>query len=295
MVDPVGRRAYATERMFETDLNPEQLAVVEHGEGPLLVLAGAGSGKTTTLGARVGRLVTSGVRPERILLLTFSRRAAREMLGRAQLRSGMRETGKVWGGTFHAIGNRLLRANGRVVGLSPDFTILDQSDAADVLDLVREELGFSTTSKRFPRKHTLASIYSRTVNSGTQLSRILDRFYPWCREDLDDIGKIFRAYTVRKRRQQLVDYDDLLLFWKAMATSPASDERLASMFEHILVDEYQDTNGLQADILEAMRPPDGGRNLTVVGDDSQAIYRISRGDGPEHSGVSREVSRSHHS
>ncbi|MGH2680536.1 MAG: ATP-dependent helicase [Actinomycetota bacterium] len=257
--------------MFE-ELNPEQGAAVRHGEGPLLIVAGAGSGKTTTLAARVASLIERGTRAERILLLTFSRRAAREMISRAERLTASDDAGRVWGGTFHAVANRLLRLHGRALGLTPDFTVLDQSDGADVMNLLRDELGYSSRERRFPRKDTLAAIYSRTVNAGERLPDVLKRHYPWCLEEAEGIREIFRAYTERKRRQHVLDYDDLLLFWKAMATSPAVSSQLGGMFDHVLVDEYQDTNALQADILEGMRPPDGPRNLTVVGDDAQAIY-----------------------
>ncbi|HZN43452.1 MAG TPA: ATP-dependent helicase [Actinomycetota bacterium] len=256
--------------MFE-DLNPEQQQAVLHGEGPLLIVAGAGSGKTLTLAARVASLIERGTRPERILLLTFSRRAAREMVSRAQ-RLVAADAGRVWGGTFHAIGNRLLRIHGRALGLSPDFTVLDQADGADVMNLLRDELGYSSRERRFPRKDTLAAIYSRTVNAGERLADIVKRHYPWCLDETEGIREIFRAYTERKRRQHVLDFDDLLLFWKALATSPEAGSQLAAMFDHVLVDEYQDTNALQADILEGMRPAAGPRNLTVVGDDAQAIY-----------------------
>jgi DNA helicase-2/ATP-dependent DNA helicase PcrA len=257
--------------VFE-ELNPEQETAVRHGEGPLLVVAGAGSGKTMTLAARVASLIERGVRPERILLLTFSRRAAREMVSRAERLTEKDDAGRVWGGTFHAVGNRLLRLHGRALGLTPDFTVLDQADGADVMNLLRDDLGFSSRERRFPRKDTLAAIYSRTVNAGERLTDVLKTSYPWCLDETDGIRDIFRAYTDRKRRQHVLDYDDLLLFWKALATSPATAGQLATMFDHVLVDEYQDTNALQADILEGMRPPDGPRNLTVVGDDAQAIY-----------------------
>jgi DNA helicase-2/ATP-dependent DNA helicase PcrA len=256
--------------VFE-DLNPEQGAAAGHGGGPLLIVAGAGTGKTMTLAARVASLLERGVRPERLLLLTFSRRAARELHSRAARLVGP-DAERVWGGTFHAIGNRLLRVHGRALGLSPDFTVLDQADAADVMNLLRDELGYSGRERRFPRKDTLAAIYSRIVNAGERLPFVLARHYPWCLDEADGIREIFRAYTERKRRQHVLDYDDLLLFWKALATSDAAGPQLARMFEHVLVDEYQDTNALQADVLEAMRPPDGPRNLTVVGDDAQAIY-----------------------
>jgi DNA helicase-2/ATP-dependent DNA helicase PcrA len=257
--------------VFE-ELNPEQEAAVRHGTGPLLIVAGAGSGKTMTLAARVASLIERGTRPERILLLTFSRRAAREMISRAARLATQDDTARVWGGTFHAIGNRLLRVHGRALGLTPDFTVLDQADAADVMNLLRDELGYSARERRFPRKDTLAAIYSRTVNAGERLTDVLKRNYPWCLDEAEGIREIFRAYTERKRQQHVLDYDDLLLFWKALATSSTTASRLAMMFEHILVDEYQDTNALQADILEGMRPVESTRNLTVVGDDAQAIY-----------------------
>jgi DNA helicase II / ATP-dependent DNA helicase PcrA len=257
--------------MFE-DLNPEQRAAATHGDGPLLIVAGAGTGKTTTLAARVSWLIGErGVPPERILLLTFSRRAAREMLSRAERMTGRTDAGKVFGGTFHAVANRLLRIHGGALGLSPSFTVLDQADGADVMNLLREELGFAARGRRFPRKDTLAAIHSRVINAGEKLDDVVRRRYPWCVDDVEGMRQIFLAYVERKRAQQTHDYDDLLLFWKALATSPVAGPQLASMFDHVLVDEYQDTNALQADILEAMRP-DGRRNLTVVGDDAQAIY-----------------------
>jgi DNA helicase-2/ATP-dependent DNA helicase PcrA len=258
--------------VFDADLNPEQHAAATHGDGPLLIVAGAGTGKTMTLAARVAHLIRSGVPPERILLLTFSRRAARAMLARAAHLTAGPDAERVWGGTFHAVANRLLRLAGRPLDLSPDFTVLDQADAADVMNLIREDLGFAARDRRFPRKDTLAAIYSRTVNAGEKLGDVVARHYPWCRDDLDPIREVFRAYTERKRAQNVLDYDDLLLFWKALVTSSATGPPLAGRFDHVLVDEYQDTNALQADILEGLRPPGTPRNLTVVGDDAQAIY-----------------------
>jgi DNA helicase-2/ATP-dependent DNA helicase PcrA len=257
--------------MFD-DLNPEQLAAATHGDGPLLIVAGAGTGKTTTLAARVSHLLASGVRPERLLLLTFSRRAAREMLSRAGRTSGHPDASRVWGGTFHAVANRLLRLHGRALGIRPDFTVLDQADAADVMDLVREELGYAARERRFPRQATLASIYSRTVNAGQRLETVVARHHPWCVDELAGIREIFAAYTHRKREGNVLDFDDLLLFWKALVSSPSTRDQVASMFDHVLVDEYQDTNALQGDILEGLRPEGISRNLTVVGDDAQAIY-----------------------
>ena len=251
-------------------LNPEQAAAVEHLGGPLLVVAGAGTGKTWTLACRVARLVDRGVTPERILLLTFTRRAAREMLGRAERLTGDRGVGRVWGGTFHAAANRLLRSHGSALGLSPAFTVLDRADTADLMDLVRGELGLGEGERRFPRKETLADVYSRTVNACLKLAEVVQREYPWCAEELDGIRAIFERYTERKRAQGALDYDDLLLYWHALLRHPAAGPAVAERFDHILVDEYQDTNPVQADILAALRPD--GEGLMVVGDDAQAIY-----------------------
>ena len=254
----------------EEHLNPEQRAAVEHRGGPLLVVAGAGSGKTWTLACRVASLVDRGVAPERILLLTFTRRAAREMLSRAGALTGDRTLGRVWGGTFHATANRLLRLHGGALGLSPGFTVLDRTDTADLMDLIRGELGFGEGERRFPRKETLADVYSRIVNARTKLADVLEREYPWCAEETDPIRAIFERYTARKRAQLALDYDDLLLFWDALCRHPAAGPAISERFDHILVDEYQDTNPLQADILASLRP--NGDGLMVVGDDAQAIY-----------------------
>ena len=251
-------------------LNDEQRQAVEHADGPLLVVAGAGSGKTWTLACRVAHLVDRGVPPERILLLTFTRRAAREMLSRAEALTGDRGLGRVWGGTFHATANRLLRSHGRALGLPPDFTVLDRADTADLMDLIRGELQLGEGERRFPRKETLADVYSRTVNAGTKLAEVLEREYPWCAEELEGIRAIFERYTERKRGTNALDYDDLLLFWHALARHPAAGPAIAAGFDHVLVDEYQDTNALQADILAALKPD--GAGLMVVGDDAQAIY-----------------------
>jgi len=252
-------------------LNAPQLAAVRHGDGPLLVLAGAGSGKTRTLTARVARLLADGVAPERILLLTFTRRAAAEMLRRVAAAAGPTAgASRVWGGTFHAVGNRLLRLHGQAIGLRPDFSVVDAGDAADLLDLVRSDLGVAEGAKRFPRATTLAAIYSRTVNAREPVSEVVDRSYPWCRDATDGIIAVFRAYTERKRERQVLDYDDLLLWWWALLGVPGVGEQVSDAFDHVLVDEYQDTNALQADILTRLRATNA--NLTVVGDDAQAIY-----------------------
>jgi DNA helicase-2/ATP-dependent DNA helicase PcrA len=254
-------------------LNDAQRRAVEHGDGPLLVIAGAGTGKTRTLACRVAALVERGVAPEAILLLTFTRRAAREMLRRAGSLIGSAHAGKVWGGTFHATANRLLRQYGRSIGLAAEFTVIDQSDAADVINLVRGELGLGNAApqrRRFPRKSTLMAIYSRMVNARMKLADLLETHYPWCADEIDRIRAVFEAYTKRKREQNVLDYDDLLLYWKALVDLPGVGDPIAGRFDHVLVDEYQDTNLVQAQILQTMRRTNG--NITVVGDDAQSIY-----------------------
>ncbi|MGZ4126268.1 MAG: ATP-dependent helicase, partial [Actinomycetota bacterium] len=251
-------------------LNPDQRRAVEHGDGPLLVVAGAGSGKTATLAFRVARLVERGVPPGRILLLTFTRRAAREMLGRARRARGGAALDRVWGGTFHSVAHRLLRLHGRALGLSPTFTVLDRSDTADLMDLVRGELGLGTGERRFPRKETLADIYSRVVDAQRPLADVLERDFPWCRDERDGIAAVFDGYARRKRTADGLDYDDLLIWWRALLATERVGRQVAERFDHVLVDEYQDTNAVQADILAALKP--SGDGLMVVGDDAQAIY-----------------------
>ncbi len=256
------------------DLNPAQRAAVTHPGGPLLIIAGAGTGKTKTLAARVAWLIEQGTSPDRILLLTFTRRASAEMLNRAGQLTGKGAAGQVWGGTFHALSNRLLRYYGRALGLSPDFTVMDQSDAADLMNLIRGDLELGQRKKRFPQKNTLIAIYSRMVNSRTKLGEVTANWYPWCKEDLDGIRSIFQEYTTRKRAQNVLDYDDLLLYWNALCKEPEVAEKVARRFDHILVDEYQDTNLIQSEILQGMRAPfeAAEKHLTVVGDDAQSIY-----------------------
>jgi DNA helicase-2/ATP-dependent DNA helicase PcrA len=247
------------------ELNPAQRQAVTAGGGPLLIVAGAGTGKTRTLAFRVAYLIEQGVAPERILLLTFTRRAAAEMLRRAGRLIGSSDdgaAGKVWGGTFHAVANRLLRIYGRALDLPEDFTILDEGDAADLMNLIRSEEGVARKERRFPRKHTLVSIYSRMVNAQESLERTLAVHFPWCGEDEDDIKTIFE--------QHLLDYDDLLLFWSALCVTAGTGNTVANRFDHILVDEYQDTNPVQAEILRGMRV--SSDNICVVGDDAQSIY-----------------------
>jgi DNA helicase-2/ATP-dependent DNA helicase PcrA len=269
-------------------LNARQQEAAEYGSGPLLIVAGAGTGKTNTLAHRVAHLVITGAKPQRILLLTFTRRAAQEMIRRTQRIVGQalaglttaadaaaatqrsREIRLPWSGTFHSVANRLIRQRASAVGLDPNFTVLDRGDSADLLDVVRHQLGFSKRDKRFPRKDTCLAIYSHRVNTQRPLQETLDAVFPWCAEWEADLTKLYRTYVDRKLENHVLDYDDLLVYWHAMM----SDERLATaiggQFDHILVDEYQDTNVLQAEILKRLRRD--GEGVTVVGDDAQSIY-----------------------
>jgi ATP-dependent DNA helicase UvrD/PcrA len=258
------------ERDLAAELNPEQAAAAAHGDGPLLIIAGAGTGKTRTLVHRVAHLIDRGVRPDRLLLLTFTRRAAHEMLSRAERLVGA-ASARVHGGTFHATGHRLLRQYGPAAGLARDFTVLDEGDAEDLLRLARGALGVAPKERRFPKKETLRYVYSRHVNTDVPVRRILEEEFPRFTEFADDVVRIYADYTDRKASRNLVDYDDLLLFWLMMLdASPALAEQIAGMYDHLLVDEYQDTNLLQARILRAMCRTH--QNITVVGDDAQSIY-----------------------
>jgi DNA helicase-2/ATP-dependent DNA helicase PcrA len=261
------------------DLNDEQRAAAcATPDTPLLVVAGAGTGKTATLAHRVAWLIATGTDPGRILLLTFTRRAASEMLRRVDglLRASEDAGGRplsgaqVWGGTFHAVAARLLRIHARDLGMEPDFTILDRPDSEDLMHLARTDLGLGRTAKRFPQKSTCLDIYSRCVNAQLPLDEVLKRHYPWCKHTEDELKQLFGAYTDAKERQQVLDYDDLLLFWQGLLAHPDAGARVRERFDHVLVDEYQDTNALQADIVSLLRPD--GSGVTCVGDDAQAIY-----------------------
>lgn len=268
------------------DLNPAQRSAATFGVPdaapllpgpPLLIIAGAGSGKTSTLAHRVAHLVLKGADPRRILLLTFSRRAAEAMVRRAEricgqaLGSDAAFAGRLaWAGTFHAVGARLLREYATIIGLDPAFTILDRGDAGDLLDLVRNEHGLARTDRRFPKKGTCLAIYSYAVNAQAPLDAVLQRAFPWCAEWAADLKRLFAAYVEAKQHQAVLDYDDLLLWWGRMLEEPAIAADMGGRFDFVLVDEYQDTNAIQAAILLALKPD--GRGLTVVGDDAQAIY-----------------------
>jgi DNA helicase II / ATP-dependent DNA helicase PcrA len=287
----VGRRASppvlsTIELVFDylDALNDEQRAAVTHDNGSLRVLAGAGTGKTTTLTTRVAWLLGTGTPPERVLLLTFTRRAAREMLTRTDAlirRSGAEGPGRrVIGGTFHAVAHRTLRRHAHPLGLPDGFSVIDTSDAADVLDLVRDEqLGGKAPSRRFPRKATLHDLYSRAVNTGRPISAVIGDVAPWATQDAEAVAAICKAYVARKRALELLDFDDLLLYWRAAVRDDRLGRQLAGTFDHVLVDEYQDVNAVQVDILCGLRRYDP--RLTVVGDDAQAIYSF-RAATPRH-------------
>lgn len=276
---------------FLHSLNDAQRSAVMHGENPLLIVAGAGTGKTTTLAHRVAWQVVSGVAPERILLLTFSRRAASEMLRRVESilndldgsqlpnsvvlqKGGIR---KIAGGTFHATAMKLLRRHGSLVGLNPDFTVSDRRDSEDLMNLARARLnlpkspkGKSKARDRFPLKGTCVDIYSRCVNTQCKLETVLIKSFPWCVPFQDKLSELFTLYAEFKEQQRVLDFDDLLLFWKALAESKEGSVILKAQYDRVLVDEYQDTNVLQSAILKAMTTD--GQGLTAVGDDAQSIY-----------------------
>ncbi len=278
-------------------LNPEQRRAASADRRPLLIVAGAGTGKTATLVHRVAWLIAEGVDPARILLLTFTRRAAAEMQRRvdgilrrlaadhpdeaakkstpddatsAQAAAARLRASRVWGGTFHAIATRLLRRFGKSIGLPPAFTIHDRTDSEDLMAVVRTELDLAKTDRRFPKKGTCMAIYSRCINAREKLDHALKHHFPWCDEWEAELGKLFSAYADRKEAGGLLDYDDLLLYWHALLADSKAGDRVRGLFDCVLVDEYQDTNVLQAEILHGLCPD--GQGLTVVGDDAQSIY-----------------------
>src|SRR6476660_2741372 len=266
-------------------LNAQQRDAATHGTGesaadtrPLLVIAGAGSGKTNTLAHRVANLIRHGADPQRMMLLTFSRRAAQEMERRVggvlQRALGLPQTQALpnlpWSGTFHSIGARLLREYAGRIGLEDSFTIHDRGDAEDLMGMVRHDIGLSETKNRFPLKGTCLGIYSRVLNTRDPLDRVLQDLYPWCTQWEGELKKLFGAYVEAKQQQNVLDYDDLLLFWAEMMAEPTLAQEVGARFDYLLVDEYQDTNRLQSEIILAMKPT--GQGVTVVGDDAQSIY-----------------------
>ncbi len=284
--------------MFEAagaggELNDEQRRAVTHAGGPLLVLAGAGTGKTRTLVARAACLRAQGIPASRILLLTFTRRAADDMLARvasvlareealAQEGAGERPgraDERICGGTFHAIAHRIIREHAESFSLPPAFSVIDPADMTDVLDVLRADHGLVGTQRRAPRAAVCADIYTRCVNTQTTIADVVAADYPWCRDFTGQLAGLFRAYVAHKRRHALVDFDDLLLLWRAALADPAAGPALRGLFDAVLVDEYQDVNAVQAEIVQLLRPD--GHGLTCVGDDAQAIYAF-RGADPEH-------------
>ena len=266
-------------------LNERQRLAATHQGGPLLVLAGAGTGKTRTLVARAAWLRGSqGVPASRILLLTFTRRAASDMLARTAAwfdgsADGVEGSGRICGGTFHAIAHKIIRQHAESFSLPPQFTILDQGDATDLMDVLRPDHGLGSTGQRAPRAAACADIYTRCVNTGRPVSEVVTASFPWCAPFTGQLAGLFRAYTARKRAGNLLDFDDLLLFWQAALADPVAGPVLRGMFDAVLVDEYQDVNAVQASIVRLLQPD--GKQLTCVGDDAQAIYGF-RGADPAH-------------
>jgi DNA helicase-2/ATP-dependent DNA helicase PcrA len=280
--------------MFEAadvldELNDEQRRAATHPDGPLLVLAGAGTGKTGTLVARAAWLRAQGTEASRILLLTFTRRAADDMLARVVSRAAAGPGGglgtprtadeRICGGTFHAIAHRIIRAHAESFSLPPEFSVIDPADVADVLDVLRADHGLVGTERRAPRAAVCADIYTRCVNTQTTIADVVAASFPWCRDFTGQLAGLFRAYVAHKRSHALVDFDDLLLLWRAALADPAAGAALRGLFDAVLVDEYQDVNAVQAEIVRLLRPD--GRGLTCVGDDAQAIYAF-RGADPGH-------------
>jgi DNA helicase-2/ATP-dependent DNA helicase PcrA len=255
---------------YASALNTQQLAAVTAGEGPSLVIAGAGSGKTRTLVYRVAYLIDSGIDPSHILLLTFTRKSSQEMLDRAGELIGIRSE-LVRGGTFHSVANMLLRRYGRSIGLEPSFTILDRGDAEDLIALVRAQLGLNEKDKRFPRKATIAEMFSKSENTLRPLDEIVVEEFNHFADHLEALGQLQRGYQAAKRQRQLVDYDDLLVLLRRLLMEDEAIRRtISSLYRYILVDEYQDTNRLQADIVRHLASTH--QNVMVVGDDAQSIY-----------------------
>jgi DNA helicase-2/ATP-dependent DNA helicase PcrA len=255
---------------YEQALNPQQWAVVSAEDGPALVIAGAGSGKTRTLIYRLAYLLDQGADPSSVLLLTFTRKAAQEMLERAGLLIGS-QAERVVGGTFHSIANLLLRRHGRIMGIDPGFTILDRTDSEDLINLIRNQLGLSDKGKRFPRKGTIAEMFSKADNTMQPLEEVVLREFAHFADHLDDLARLHKGYEAAKRERHLLDYDDLLVKLRDLLSGEESVRlTVAQRFRSVLVDEYQDTNRLQADLIRKLVATHN--NVMVVGDDSQSIY-----------------------
>ncbi len=282
------------ENRYAEALNPDQLAAVTHTSGPLLVIAGAGSGKTRTLTYRAAYLVEKGVAPAAILLLTFTRKASQEMLRRATQLLDER-CGKIAGGTFHSFANATLRQYASYMGLDPAFGILDRNDSESLIGLLRKELRPATQHRSFPRRKTLVDIFSRAVNKGLSLEEVIDFDYPHFESHLETISRLYQLFEIRKKEHHFLDYDDLLVYLRRLLSEyPDAQDRIISRYQYIMVDEYQDTNTIQAEILYLLTR--SNQNIMVVGDDAQSIYAF-RGanfrniiDFPKHFPATRIVS-----
>ncbi len=258
---------------YDGDLNPQQLAVVKAAGGPILVIAGAGSGKTRVVTYRVAYLIESGVDPSRILLLTFTNKAAREMLHRVEVLvpTAGGAGGRVWGGTFHHIGNRILRRHAPLVGYQPNYSILDRDDAKKLMNSCLSDLKINPRKSRFPKGEVIGSLWGLAVNTRKPIAEIVLERVPYFHGFLDDIQAVVERYRNRKRELNVMDFDDLLFYWETLLREhPEVRKRYNEQFQHLLVDEYQDTNRLQADVLDLLARQHG--NIMVVGDDSQSIY-----------------------
>ena len=255
---------------YQQELNPSQYEAATTRDGPVLVLAGAGSGKTRTLIFRVARMIEEGVDPASLLLLTFTRRAAEEMIQRAEALMGGR-CDKVTGGTFHSFANTVLRRYASLLGFANAFTILDRTDSEDAINLFRSNMGLNKKERRFPRKQTIAKIISLAANKTTSVAEVLDSQFPYLFSELDDLSQIEEYYRQYKRERSLLDYDDLLTHLRELLrTHPEVAERLSHTYRYIMVDEYQDTNRLQAEIVSLLAH--SHNNVMAVGDDAQSIY-----------------------
>jgi DNA helicase-2/ATP-dependent DNA helicase PcrA len=271
-------------RMFDlgwdSGLDDAQLAAATHGDSPLVIMAGAGTGKTRTLTARVASLIDRGIPPERILLLTFTRRSADDMLTRAAAMCTQPEAARrLQGGTFHAVAHQLVSRNTGALGLPGDMSVLDRADSADAMDLLRHDHGLAEKDSRMPNPSALIDLYSRAVSTGTPARKLITTDFPWLETHADSIVGLFRAYVTRKRERGMLDFDDLLLAWRSLLVDPIMGPEIAGRWDHVLVDEYQDVNQTQVDIVLGLKP--NGRGLTVVGDDAQAIYGF-RGSDSDH-------------
>ncbi len=254
---------------YRHELNPAQFEAVTSTEGAYLVIAGAGTGKTRTLVYRVARLVEMGIDPKSILLLTFTRKAAREMMNRAAILLDNR-CSKINGGTFHSFANLTLRKYAKLIGIDSGFTILDQGDSQDVINLIRAQLDLVKLKKRFPNKQTINKIISLSINTGKKIEEILFEEYPHFAEHVEKINEIAKIYSAYKRKSELLDYDDLLVYLRDFLNDKTKSQTLTSSIKYVMIDEFQDTNKLQADIVLGLAQHNN--NIMVVGDDSQSVY-----------------------